>query len=167
MTPHNVRCNGSSPRANYAPVWFSACPRQSSCAVTEQCIHCKACVDLVEAGDITQVHALPASQVGTQGKVHILSSGTAVPAANIHDCAYPPHSSSAIEVEEGSRGEVCVLLTLAVVVQRYFLCLEQQCKIRTLFWLMFGMTASSYALVPSRRASSCRHSRATYRQKSK
>ena len=55
-----VRRTGTSPRANYAPVWFSACPRQSTCPVTEQCIHCKACVDLIEAGDMTQVHALPA-----------------------------------------------------------------------------------------------------------
>ncbi len=56
-----VRCTGTFPCADYAPVWLSACPRQSSCAVTEQRIHCKACVDLIEAGDITQVHALPAS----------------------------------------------------------------------------------------------------------
>ncbi len=165
VTPYNVRCSGTFPCAEYAPVWFSACPRQSTCAVTEQCILCKACADLIEAGDITQVHALPASQVGTQRQVHVLNSCTAVPAADIHDCTYPPHSSSAIEVEEGSRGEVCILLTLAVVVQRNFLCLQQQCKIRLISMLKLGMTASNYALVPSARAFSFRYSRATHTQK--
>lgn len=76
---------------------------------------------LIDAGSFSQVDGLPAIDKGSQGEVHVLHCGSALPAAHSHNGLAPPDSSSSIEVEEPTSGKLDVLLTLAVEVQRDFL----------------------------------------------
>ena len=99
--------------------------------------------DLIEAGDVTKIHAFPASQVGSQGKVHIFHCCATVPSTHFHDCSDPPHPSSAIEVEEAPRGKVCILLTFAMVVQGNFLGLQQHSSHTEMHVSQLATTAAS------------------------
>lgn len=79
---------------------------------------------LVQTGDIAEIETPPASKIGSQRQVHVLDSGPAIPASDIHDGADTPHSSRAVKVEEAARSIVSILLTLAVIVQGNLLRLQ-------------------------------------------
>ena len=59
-------------------------------------------------------------------QVHVLDSGSALPATHGDDGLAAPDSSCAVEVEEAARCKLDVLLTLAMEVEGNFLSLQTE-----------------------------------------
>lgn len=72
---------------------------------------------LVDAGGFGEIDGLPAINKGSEGEVHVLNCGSALPATNSDNGLAAPDSSCSIEVEEAPSGKLDVLFTFAVEVQ--------------------------------------------------
>ena len=72
---------------------------------------------LIDAGGFCEVDGLPAIDKGSEGEVHVLNCGSALPAANSDDGLATPDSSCSIEVEEAPSRKLDILFTFAVEVQ--------------------------------------------------
>lgn len=72
--------------------------------------------DLIHTCGVSEVDGLPAVHECSQGQVHVLNCGPALPATNCDNGLAAPNASCAVEVEEATSSKLNVLLTFAVKV---------------------------------------------------
>ena len=72
---------------------------------------------LIDTSSFCKVDGLPAIDEGSEGEVHVLNCGSALPAANSHNGLAAPDTSCPIEIEEATSRKLDILFTFAVEIQ--------------------------------------------------